>query len=283
MNWTFFLFISIFSYSFSVLLQKVLLKKTESSPIALSILFQFTIGILIGIFGLFFAKMAFPPLRPLLWNLVIMVVFYALANIFIFKSLKQIDASIFTIIMGSRVLFTVLASSLLLHEILNPKQWMGAFFIFFSIFLINFTGKKFSFGKGAFFALLAALFVGFVNTNDRYLLQSFEIYFYTAIAFLAPAILMAFCYPKELSRVKTFLERDTLKRFVLLCILYGISTITFYAALQIGNNSSQIAVINLTSVILTVLLAILFLKEREGLWRKVIGAVLCFIGVILLL
>lgn len=47
--------------------------------------------------------------------------------------------------------------------------------------------------------------------------------------------------------------------------------------------ASQIAPINQAQVIVTVLLAIIVLKERDHLFRKVIAAILVTIGVILLM
>jgi len=45
--------------------------------------------------------------------------------------------------------------------------------------------------------------------------------------------------------------------------------------------ASQIAAINQAQVIITVLLAVLLLKEKDNLLRKLIAAVLVTIGVIL--
>jgi len=44
---------------------------------------------------------------------------------------------------------------------------------------------------------------------------------------------------------------------------------------------SQVSVVARTNVILTVLLAAVLLKERNHLWRKLLAALLCTAGVIL--
>lgn len=56
----------------------------------------------------------------------------------------------------------------------------------------------------------------------------------------------------------------------------------FFVALQKAPNSSQVAAINLTSVIVIVLLSIIFLKEHTDWLKKIVGAVLSFIGLLLL-
>jgi len=93
---------------------------------------------------------------------------------------------------------------------------------------------------------------------------------------------MGIIYPKKLRHIKSFLQKTVLIKIVLLCIVYGISEIAFYLALKTGNNSSQIASINLTGVIVTVLLAIIFLKERTHLVQKLLGAVVAFIELFLI-
>lgn len=281
MTWQALIGISVILYSTSVLLQRSILKENESRPVAYSILFQLIVGALIGIYGLVFADMRFPSnLRPLLFNLILAAVLYGLANIFIFKSLKETEASRFIIVFSLRALFTVLASSLLLKEVLTSKQFMGSLLILAGVVVVNLKSSKLAFGKGELFALLAALAFGFANTNDRYALASFNIYPYVALAFVTPAILVSFVFPGELKYMKLFVKKNILTKVLLLCSIYAISALTFFAALQVGKNSSQVASVNLTSVILTVLLSIVFLKEKDKLPQKILGTVLAFIGLL---
>lgn len=283
MSWPILIAISVVLYSVSVLLQRLILKENESQPIAYSILFQFLTGIFIGLVGLLFADLSLPTnLKPLLPNLILMTFLYGFSNVFIFKSLKQIEASKFTIIFATRAFFTVLASSLLLKEMLARQQFLGVLLIFSGVVLVNLQSAKISFGKGELLALLGAAAFGSANTNDRYLLQFFEVYPYITVAFVAPSILMSVIYPKELRHIQLFLHQKVLTKVLLLCVLYAFSAISFFAALQVGENSSQIASVNLTSVIVTVLLSIIFLKERGNLAKKVVGTGLSFIGLLLL-
>jgi len=283
MSWQFLILVSVILYSISVLLQRVILKENESQPIAYSMFFQLLVGIVIGITGSLFADMSLPSnLTPLFWNLLLMTFLYAFANVFIFKSLKLTEASKFTIVFATRAFFTVFASSLLLKEFLTGSQFLGALLIFSGVVLINLKSSKFSLDKGSLFALLGALAFGLANTNDRYLLKSFNIYPYITLAFIAPFFLMTVIYPKELKHLKLFLGKTVLKKVLLLSVIYAFSAISFFAALQISNNSSRVASANLTSVIITVILSALFLKERESLSKKIAGAVLSFIGLLLL-
>lgn len=89
MPWQILIGVSVIFFAISTLLQRLLLKEDNSDPIAYSIFFQILIGVLIGGVGFLVADMALPDLKPLLPNLIIAIIFYALANIFVFNSLKK--------------------------------------------------------------------------------------------------------------------------------------------------------------------------------------------------
>lgn len=69
---------------------------------------------------------------------------------------------------------------------------------------------------------------------------------------------------------------------LILDICYGAAAIFFYTAIEKGANASQITPILQATVIITVILAAIFLKERDHLVKKFICAVLVTIGVILI-
>lgn len=282
MTWQFLITLSIIFFSVSILLQRYILKESDSKPIAFSIFFQFLTGALITVAGFLFSSINLPDIIPLIPNLLLMIVLYTFANIFIFKSLKEIEASKYTIIFATRALFTIFASTLILSEGLTVKQLGGTLFILLGVIIVSIESTKFTFRKGELFALLGAIGFGFANTNDRFLLGSFNIYPYMSVIFISPAIFMGLIYYKELKYIKLFLHKSIFKKALLLCVIYALSAITFFAALKIADNSSQVISVNLTSVILTVLLSIIFLKERSHVVKKLAGAILTFAGLFLI-
>lgn len=258
------------------------MKEEKSDPLAYAIFFQFLTGVFIGAFGFFVSDMSFPDMRPLIVNVILMVLLYAFGNVFMFKALKKIEASKFTIIFSSRALFTIFASSLLLGEFLSRKHWIGALFIFAGIVLVSFKPERVLFKRVEPVALLAAIFFGFATTNDRFLLKSFNVYPYLLLGFVAPALLIAVLNPHTIKKMRTLFDKKTLGKAILLSVFYGAAAITFYFALQVAPTSSQVVTINLTSVIIIVLLSIIFLKERENIPRKIVGAILSFLGLLLI-
>ncbi len=282
MSWQVFIALSVVSYSFSTILQKFFLSREKIDPMAFSIFFQIGTGFIIGAFALVNGKLVFPYMTSLAVNFLLMIVLYTLGNIFLFFALRKINASQFTVIFSSRVFFTILASTLFLHEGLIPIQFVGIMLIFVSVALVSFKNSRFSLGKYELFALGAAVSFGFGNSNDRIILKSFPLYPYVSLAFLLPAIATMVVFPKSLKKISSFFSSFLWVKIFLYCSVYAISALTFFTALQISNNSSQVSALSLMSVIITVILAIFLLGEKEHVARKIMGAVLSVAGVLLL-
>lgn len=280
MNWQILLSISVITYSISVLLQRVLLKNDKSDPIAYSIVFQLLTGILIGIYAVL-NGFSTPNLVPLIPNLVLMTILYGAGNVFIFNALKMIDASEFTIVFASRALWTIIGAIIFLKESFSAQQSLGTFLIIASIILVSWKKQKFTFSKGFIFSILAALSFGFAFTNDAFIVNNFDVPSYLTIAFIIPSLAVWAIYPKSTVKMKPLFEKKTLMKLGLLGVFYAISSITIFLAYQVGKNASQIAPLNQTATIITVMLSVVFLKERSDLLRKLIGAIISFIGAFL--
>src|SRR5688572_26831534 len=137
MTWQVFLAISVVFFSLSTVLQKIVLREEKTDPIAFSIIFKLLSGLIIGAFKLFTGGFSFPNWQSLIFNLVAMVIISTVANVAIFLSLKKIEASQFTVIFSTRVLFTIIASSLFLGEGLNPLQMLGTFLVLAGVVIVT--------------------------------------------------------------------------------------------------------------------------------------------------
>lgn len=283
MSWQALIGISVITFSLSTLLQRTILKRANISPIVFSILFQLLVGIIILIFGLISgAEMDVKlNLNLIVPNLILSSVLYAIANVLKSESLAKTEASKFTIIFSSRVIFTIATAAIFLNESLNIHQVIGTFLILSSIILVTIKGRKLKFEKVDLLALLASVIFGIGIVNDRYILKLANIYPYMVFDFVAPSLLLLVFYFKELPQIKKFLEFKVSLQLITLCVIYAISSATFLAALKYGTNVSQISVVNLTSVIITVFLALILLRETDNWVKKSVGALLCFIGLIL--
>lgn len=138
------------------------------------------------------------------------------------------------------------------------------------------------FNKGTLYALSSAFFYGVAFANDAFILRQSDALFFATLAFLLPGLLILAIKPRAITERKTLLRVSVLSKMALLGLFYSISAITIYLAYQAGGDASQLAPISQFVVILTVLLAMIFLNERGLLARKFAGATMATIGILLL-
>jgi drug/metabolite transporter (DMT)-like permease len=281
-NWQIFIAISIIASAFAALLQKLLMQKDKINPIVFAAGFQIMTGLLIGIVVLF-NGFRIPNLAPIWLNLLFMPILYSLGNIAKFQSLKRIDASEFTVIYQASTLVTVLVAVMFLGEIFKVCEVIGLALIIIAILLVTFKKRiTFKLSRGEFWALSCAAAYGLAFANDAYILRTFDLWTYTFLAFLIPGILTLIYLGRKAKQVTYLFEKGSLWGFLSSVFIYGTATITMYAAYQVGRNAAQIASITPTYSILIVILAAIFLKERDYLPRKLIAAALAIAGIILL-
>ncbi len=282
MSWQFFVAISVTLFSVSTIIQRVFLRDRNSDPIAYSIVFQLVIAILIGIYALLNGFKLPADMGPFWGNFLAMIVLYSLSNVFIFKSLKLIEVSEYTILFATRVLWGVAGGILVLGEAFSPRQVFGTLIIFISVAIVSWRSKAIKFGRGEIYALLAAAFFGSAFVNDALIIRrNFDVPSYVAIAFLLPGLAVWLINPRAVVGIKRLVSSKLFIKFILWAAIYAISAVTAFMAYNVGRNAAQLAPLNQISTILIVLLGIVFLKERAFLARKILGATLSFIGVIL--
>ena len=280
MNWQLLVLISVLTYAISVLLQKVILKDDDSDPIAYSIVFSLLTGVVTGVFALI-NGFHMPNLLAIWPNILLMVFCYGVGNILIFNALKIIDASEFTILFTTRAIWTVAGALLFLGEQYTFLKAFGALLIIIGVIVVSWKSQKLRFGKGELLSLGAGALFGIAFTNDAYIVQHADVMSYQTIAFILPALAVWLFKPKSTVKMMPLLKPKTAVRLLLLAVFYSISAITVFLAYQAGHNASQIAPLVQTTTIVTVILSIIFLHERNALFQKSIGTILSFIGIIL--
>lgn len=285
MNWQILILISLLTYSIAIILQRVLMRGDKSNPIMLAILFQLIAGSIIALYGFLTQDMSLPTDSLVyLPRIMLSTVLWAATNIFVFNALKLIESSEFTILFSTRALFTVIAAAIFLNERLTSQQLMGAALIFIAVIMVTFTRKSLKLSRGEIFTLAGAVCMGLAITNDTYLLQHFNLYPYVTLDYILPALLTAAIYFKSLGQVKPIVRNSKMiSNILLMSILYAVSTITFFGAIQISGNASQVTIVNLLSVVVIVMLGMIFLHERDKIWRKLGGALISIAGAVLLI
>lgn len=280
MTWLYYIVLSIFAGSIANLLNKILMKDDKSDPMLSSILFQFLLTFFFLLLSLI-KGFVMPPIFVYPLNFILNGFLYGLGTFFIFKALKYIEVSESSIIYSFGSIVTVISSIYFLKESFNLSKSLGLLLILISVIAIS-KPKKFKINKGVWYALGTAVFYGLAITNDSFLIKQSDTFSYLSIISFLPGVILLLISPKSIRKINYYFNFKNFLKLLIFSIFYTIASIGFYLALVNGGLTSQVGSISKSQVILTTLLAAVFLGERDRLWQKIIYGVLVVIGVILI-
>lgn len=281
MTWVFFVLTSVVFLSLTNILQRALMKKQDSNPIVYATIFQLFCTLIVG--SIAFARgFIMPPVSEFPFNFLLLALLYAGMNFFLFKAYQTTEASNVTILMSSRALWTIAVALLFLGETFTITKILGTVIILLAVFLVTKRQKDFRISKGELYILAAALCLGVASANDAYILRTAEPFSFTVFAFLFPSLVLLALHPKTLIEAKQFLNKNLVWKLIILSLVFSIAVLASSLAYAYGALASQAAPIQNSAVILTVLLATIFLKERDNLIKKFLAAILVVVGVSLL-
>lgn len=281
MDWFLFSIVSVLALSVTYLLQRVMMRDQNSNPAAYSAAFSLICAFLIGVFA-FVHGFEMPPVQDLWIQFVLIMVLFASGTLFHFAALKTIEISEVTVIISSRVLWTIAVALIFLGESFDLTNTIGAALVLGAIVLVSFKGGSFKFNKGVYYALGCGFCYGTAFAVSAYILQFSEVFSYTAISFLLPGLFILLVRPRAFKDMKRLWHKSLLPKMLLTGIFASTSATALNLAYQMGGGAAQLSAINQSVVVLTVILAAIFLGERGHFWQKFAGAVLATIGVILL-
>lgn len=281
MDWIVFSIGSVLLFSLSSILRRVIMKDDKTDAIASSIVFQFLGAILIGIFA-FSQGFVIPPLSGYYINYFLVGFLWGLATFFQFKAYHYLEASEAIIISTLEAVVIIVAARIFLGEVFTLPMVIGTLLVLAGVIIVSKTKQKMQFNRGIFYALGFCIFAGFGAVNDTFMVKSVDAMSYLAIGFLLPALFLMVIQPKAVLKIKELLPLQSLTKIILLTFFYSLGAILFVFAILHGAQVSQLGVINNSTVIITVILATIFLGERDHLLRKIVSTILVFAGVLLL-
>lgn len=281
MSWLALTILSVVIASVASILQRVLMRGDKSNPYSYAIIFHLLLGVLVLFFGLIHGT-DFSLFSGNIYMLLLASALWGACQVFLFKALQLLEASEKTIISNLSVVFTIIASVIFLGEVLTAWNVVGALLIVAASLLIVDMRQGFKFNIGVWYALAMALFAGLAIVADSANVQQYDVLAYSTFSnFLSGFFILAF-YPKTLRQWGHFVQPNFLLKMVPLAVLSATQGVLYLLALTYGGNTAQVGTIRQSSVIVTVLLAIIFLNERGRLWHKLAAAVLVTAGVFLL-
>jgi uncharacterized membrane protein len=280
-DWLYLAITSLIAASFLGILRKILIKN-DTNTLDSVILFQFVSAFFLS-FLFIFNDFSFPSISTYPINYLITGVFWGGSMVLLFNAYKLLEASEIAILATTEIVLVLFLGKMILNELITFPMIMGVILIILSIIIISINrNKSYKFNKGYLYVTGAAILAAFADINDVYLLRNTGPLSYIFIALILPGI---FVYSIKILKQRTFkidLQKLDLKILVILSFAAVIATLPFYFAIVNEGQISQVLPIYKTSIIFTVLLSSIILKERKNLSKKLFSAILAVLGVILI-
>lgn len=280
MAWELLTAISVVTLSISVLLQRVLLHKDKSDPIAYVVIFNGLVATFIALYALL-KGFAAPDFARFWFPIAAAAFLFGAGHVAYAKTLQRVEASVFSILFATNAIWVMLFGVFLFREHIGLAHLLGTLLIFASVGMLAERSGQLKVDKGITLGLLTGLLFGLATVCWVYVGKYSDAASWTAISFGLTTLVVLITHPKAATKMKPFLESGKLTKISLLGLLFSISAVTLLTAFQSGK-VSIIAPLQQTNIIVTLLLAITFLHEHKRLWRKAAAATVCFLGVLLI-
>ena len=259
------------------------MKDDATSPSAQTVVFLGLGGILaIGI-ALFQGKLNLFVPSVLIWNMILLVLMLTPGFLLAYRSYKLIGAGEVVLFLSTGRIWNVVGAFFFLHEAVTLQMFFAAFIIVLGIAITRYEKKKFTVNKGVIFVLLAAFLYGMSDIDGYYILRTMNATNFLIYSDLLPVAAILILLPKTFKKIGYYFTRERATKLLLLCFCDTFGTLALYLSYQAGGKASIIGPLSATRVLLTTILAMIILKERNNITNKLIGAAVTVVGVILLL
>ena len=253
--------------------------KTSKSDGTITVLLQFIAGLSALIFVPFF-KLTFPTDWKVYLLLGIACIFYAISDRINTTVRRGLEASTFSIIKQLSTVFMIL-SGLFFKEQFVLKKIIGAGLIIFSNILIFYKRGKQKLDKYVFLGILSNIAFSIALFLDVNISDNFNLPFYVALTVIVPALFIAIAERIKPSKIKQAFINGNKKAIMITSLCWGTMIIVQLRAYQLGDVTTVAPLCALT-VIGTVIVGYIFLKERDNLLKKLLAAVLLLVSVFLI-
>ena len=283
MSWQLLIGLSVVLYSVNALLHRTIMRGEQSDAYAQALVFT-------GLGTVFFlvALLIRGGLEsPASWNQLLLIMLAALLSavgmVLVFEGFRSIGASEHTILLTSAQLWLMLGAVLILNEELTIRKLIGAAAILSGVLIAEWRKRALVVNRGAVCVLLAALCFAASGTISFLIVRSFDVLSYMFYSSVLVTSMLAAFRPRVFRKLSFYLEPRRGLNVVATSLNDALANLLGFTAYDVGRNALQTNPIGATQTLLTVLLAVAIIKERDHLSQKITGSVAGVIGTILLL
>ncbi len=193
-------------------------------------------------------------------------------------SYKYTEVSLRAPISQIRIIILLILSMLFLSEKLTLNKGIGTLLIFIGLFVLRFKGGKFDIkNKGIQLTVLTACLVALAAIFNKIALHYTVPEFQGFLIYLIPTVILFFFLKGKKKKFRS-LFKNQWKIVLFGSVLGAAFTYLSLKAYALADVSTIFPIIK-TSALITVLLGIIFLKEKQIL-RKIIATTIVLIGII---
>lgn len=283
MTWFYFSLISAVGYALVSLLSRVIAVESDH-PRELSVVFNLISGMIALV--IFFVSSGYVnfnlPKDPQAYiYLFVILLFYGLYERFRFKTSKYLEVSTQGTLNNIFIVVAFVIALFIYSEVITADKIFGFIFVLVGILLVTVNKSKKINSMGLFYGVLANVSVGIAWSLDKKGISYFNPDLYNLLVWVAPIIVISFFPLIKLSVVKKIIRKD-FKQISLISFLNVGAYLFNLKALVVGGEVTKVISIVQTSTIITIILGIIFLKEREHIVKKIVAGLIAIIGVFLL-
>lgn len=255
--------------------------KTWKNDGAMTILIQIISGISVLLLIPCF-KIQFPTDRKLWWCLGIAILFYTINDRLHTTTRKHLDVSTENITRQfTKVLLMIAWIIFFKEDVVIIKLLGGLLIILSNVLLLMKRNGKFVWNKYLFLQLISVVAFTIAFLLDVGISTQFNLPIYISITLLVPALLIFFIEKIPYNKIITEYQQGNRIAIFITGLCWWLSCFFGIRAYQLGIITT-IAPLSSLSILINIILAYLFLGEKENIVKKFITVIGIIIGIILI-
>ncbi|MYB39767.1 DMT family transporter [Candidatus Saccharibacteria bacterium] len=270
------------------LLRAICIKKDNVSPVFASAVFLAVPGCFVALYSLAFLEIDFSAAARALPYTLITIPCFFIGTALQLKALKQVEASLSTIVGEIVTLAGLVAFAyLFLNETLFGWQWLGFVCLTAGIFLTHSVGRRHAdLAKGLSYLSLGSVLTAMGLIVDKMILDLGGV---GTFLFVSPGIIclasIIFYYAWQRWHKSPLKPPAGSIRWAALLGTAALGTVSLYIYIVTLDTLDNIAYVNVATsftIVLSVILAVLFFKEFTDFKIKLAGLAIAITGLVLL-
>lgn len=276
-----YLFLTIYIFSSTMFNESYkLIAKNMDKAGSLTVLVEMIAGIL-SLFLIPFFEIKFPSDIRIYLLFFLATIFYTIQDRLATISRSGLEASTYGILKQLSNVFMLVMGFISFKEKLTVEKLLGAFLLIGSNIFVFFRKDSWKNKKYIIIGVVANIAMGIALFLDVSTSTNFNLAIYISLTLLIPALINSLVEKIKFTDLRYEYKINKSRLILLTGILWSVMMLSKLLSYRFGE-VTKIAPLCSLSVMLNVIVAYVFFKERDNLLRKIIASIFIIIGVFLI-